>query len=38
MEEVLKRALIRQPEPIEWDEEAETPPKKDEDASAALAH
>ncbi|MCU0819557.1 MAG: endopeptidase La [Beijerinckiaceae bacterium] len=38
MEEVLARALVRQPEPIEWDEEAETPPKKDEDASAALAH
>jgi ATP-dependent Lon protease len=38
MEEVLARALTRQPEPIEWDEEAETPPKKDEDASAGLAH
>ncbi|MFN7321513.1 MAG: endopeptidase La [Methylobacterium sp.] len=38
MEEVLARALTRQPEPIEWDEEAETPPKAEEDASAALAH
>jgi ATP-dependent Lon protease len=38
MGEVLKRALIRQPEPIEWDESAEPPVKAGEDNAASLAH
>jgi ATP-dependent Lon protease len=41
MDQVLKAALVRQPEPIEWDEEAAeraTPPKGEEDAGAVVAH
>lgn len=38
MGEVLKRALIRQPEPIEWDEAAEPPAKAGDDSTASLAH
>jgi ATP-dependent Lon protease len=41
MDEVVKHALIRQPEPVEWDEEAEpvTPRKAgDEDPSGVVAH
>ncbi|CAN1557738.1 Lon ATP-dependent Lon protease, bacterial type [Rhabdaerophilaceae bacterium] len=38
MDEVLKRALLRMPEPIEWDEAAEPPVKADGDSAASLAH
>ncbi len=40
MDEVLKHALIRQPEPVEWDEEAEplAPRKGDEDPATVVAH
>jgi len=41
MDEVLKHALVRMPEPIEWDEsKAETPktPAIEEDATTATAH
>ncbi|TYC58577.1 endopeptidase La [Rhodobacterales bacterium] len=42
MEEVLKNALTRLPEPIEWDEAAAqataTTPEKDEDTTGILAH
>jgi ATP-dependent Lon protease len=38
MGEVLKRALIRQPEPIEWDEAAEPPAKAEDENTASLAH
>lgn len=39
MDQVLQHALVRQPEPIEWDEPlpAKTP-KRDEDGAAVLAH
>ncbi|MCZ8315075.1 endopeptidase La [Phreatobacter sp.] len=40
MDEVLKHALIRQPEPVQWDEEAEplSARKTDEDPAAVVAH
>ncbi|WP_150287300.1 endopeptidase La [Rhabdaerophilum calidifontis] len=43
MGEVLRRALLRQPEPITWDEEVESRPRaqpgaEEEDAVAARAH
>jgi ATP-dependent Lon protease len=41
MDEVLKHALIRQPEPVEWDEEAEPlAPRKpgEEDPAGVVAH
>ena len=46
MDEVLARALIRKPEPIEWDEEKAKPtetsvttePPVDEDSSTLTAH
>ena len=39
MDQVLQHALVRQPEPIEWDEPlpAKTP-KRDEDGTAVIAH
>ncbi|BAU91140.1 ATP-dependent protease La [Methylorubrum populi] len=39
MDQVLQHALVRQPEPIEWDEPlpAKTP-KRDEDGAAVIAH
>ncbi|MEH3119480.1 MAG: endopeptidase La [Methylorubrum populi] len=39
MDQVLQHALVRQPEPIEWDEPlpAKTP-KRDEDGAAVVAH
>jgi ATP-dependent Lon protease len=36
--EVLRHALVRMPEPIEWTEPAEPPAAKPEQASAQLAH
>jgi ATP-dependent Lon protease len=41
MDEVIKHALIRQPQPVEWDEEAEPiAPRKpgEEDPAAVVAH
>ena len=38
MDEVLKKALVRMPVPIEWDEAAEPPAKADGDLAASLAH
>jgi ATP-dependent Lon protease len=42
MDEVLARALVRKPEPIEWDEDKAKPvaaePAVEEDASALTAH
>jgi ATP-dependent Lon protease len=46
MDEVLQRALVRKPEPIEWDEEkakaaaapVSTDPAAEDDASALTAH
>jgi ATP-dependent Lon protease len=40
MDEVLKHALIRQPEPVQWDEEAEplAARRADEDPAAVVAH
>jgi ATP-dependent Lon protease len=40
MDEVIVHALVRKPEPIEWDEaaRAETPVKVDEDGAAVIAH
>jgi ATP-dependent Lon protease len=41
MDEVLKHALVRQPTPIEWEEDAATaaaPPPPDEDQSGVVAH
>jgi ATP-dependent Lon protease len=39
MDEVLKQALVRQPEPIEWDESEEAPAKaEDDDGVAVIAH
>jgi len=39
MDEVLKRALVRQPTPIEWDEVVDKmPARTDEDASNLVAH
>jgi len=36
--EVLRHALVRMPEPVEWTEPAATPAKVDEPASSAFAH
>ena len=36
--EVLKHALIRQPEPIEWTEPAHVPAAVEDDAAAQIAH
>jgi ATP-dependent Lon protease len=41
MDEVLKQALVRAPEPIEWDEAAEAAAKpvgKEDDSSSVIAH
>ena len=40
MDEVLKHALVRQPTPIEWEEDASTPAAlpTDEDSSGVVAH
>ncbi|MET0604932.1 MAG: endopeptidase La, partial [Beijerinckiaceae bacterium] len=44
MDEVVKHSLVRQPEPIEWDEEAADaadkarPPVQDEDGAGVIAH
>jgi ATP-dependent Lon protease len=42
MDEVLKHALVRAPEPIEWDEAAEAaaakPVGKEDDSSSVIAH
>jgi ATP-dependent Lon protease len=37
MDEVLKHALVRRPEPIEWDEGAEVPARAEDEANASLA-
>ncbi|MEE7458490.1 endopeptidase La [Methylorubrum populi] len=39
MDQVLQHALVRQPEPIEWDEPLPSKtPKRDEDGAAVIAH
>lgn len=39
MDQVLERALVRQPEPIEWDEPLPAAkPARDEDGAAFVAH
>ncbi|CAO4154098.1 endopeptidase La [Methylorubrum aminovorans] len=39
MDQVLQHALVRQPEPIEWDEPLPAKaPKRDEDGAAVIAH
>jgi ATP-dependent Lon protease len=42
MDEVLAHALVRKPEPIEWDEAAEAVPKpvvaEEDDAAGIIAH